>query len=403
MRNDRGSVSLVAATAMAMAMVLAAAVSSVPAAASAANPGVPGQAQPPPPDPYAGYPDRTVTPDPDQALPPGGPSPLASGPTRAVVADPDTIAPVTGDGAGDGYVTYGTTVVGFGPCGEESVWARWFVPFVVSGSGDAIGLDLACITGDAMPAGPGAWAEPEGAVWAPSVVHHGGRYVMYYTASKRGSGQKCIGKAGSASPLGPFADEGEVVCPGNGRWAFDPDAFVHAGELYMVYRDDAITTGADSGISVVRMDGSGAADLSTRRDVLRSTDITWEEAGSSFHTIENPTMMDVGGAFHVFFSGNDWDSARYSTGIAVCSSPLPTAPCSSYASTSRPYFGHTGPEGIDPIQGLPGNERGPGGMSLFRSRSGEARVVWHFLVGTTIVRRGMAGTLAYDGNVWTVS
>jgi hypothetical protein len=42
-------------------------------------------------------------------------------------------------------------------------------------------------------------------------------------------------------------------------------------------------------------------------------------------------------------------------------------------------------------------------MSLFRNRVGDARMVWHFLVGDTTVRRTMAGALTFDGTTWTVS
>jgi hypothetical protein len=317
-----------------------------------------------------------------------------------VLADPDTIAPATRDD----YITYGTTVRGFNSCGQPHDGTGWYVPYIVSGSGATIDLDLQCIAGDAMPAGPGAWAEPGTSIWAPSVVYFGGRYILYYTASKRGTNQKCIGKAGSSSPLGPFSDGGVVACPLGGRWALDADAFVDNGSLYMIYRDDGITTGQETGISVVRMDGSsGAADWPTRQDVLLSTDITWESAGATNHVIENPTMMNVGGHYNVFFSGNNWETARYSTGIAVCSGPLPGTRCSPYGSTSRPYFGYSGSGNIWPLATLPGNLPGPGGMSLFRNRAGDARVVWHHLISGTTVRRGMAGALAYDGFVWSVS
>ena len=390
MRKDRVLVSFVAA------LVLAGAVFLVPS---------PTSAQPPPPgqprfqvDPYAGYPDRTVRPAPG-----GDASILASGPTRALVADPDTIAPATGSQ----YVTYGTSVYDLGTCGASAPGNRYYVPYIVSGLDDAVNLDNECITGDAMPAGPGAWAEPNSPIWAPSVVYFGGRYILYYTASRQGSGQpgqKCIGKAGSASPTGPFSDSGEVACPDTGRWAIDPDAFVHNGALYMIYRDDAITAGPETGISVVRMTSTGAADWPTRKEVFESTDISWESIDATNHIIENPTMMNVGGNWMVFYSGNSWNTARYSTGIALCPSPLPPARCTPYASTTQPYFGYTGePSGINPLYGLPRNERGPGGMSLFRNRAGDARVVWHFLEGATTVRRGMVGVLSFNGLVWAVS
>jgi hypothetical protein len=359
----------------------------------------PATAAPPPGNPYANYPDRVVRYDPKN--PPPDVSILASGLTAGLMADPDTIVPQTGTQ----YYTYGTTTRGWGQCGGRQDNRTIWVPYIASGSGDTVDLADQCITDDAMPSGPGAWADPDGGVWAPSVVYWGGRYIMYYTATKAGTGQKCIGKAGSSSPAGPFSDGGIVVCPQGGRWAIDPDAFGHNGALYLTYRDDGTTSGAETGISVMRLDASGAADLSTRHTALRSTDITWESAGGATnHIIENPSMMFVGGHWMLFYSGNNWDQARYSTGIALCPDPLATTGCTPYASTTNPYFGYTGGGNIGPLYGLPFSMPGPGGMSLFRNRAGDARVVWAGHASTTsLFRRAAVGVLSFNGLVWEVT
>lgn len=296
------------------------------------------------------------------------------------LADPDTVR------AKDGrFITYGTTV----PAGRgqrcEGATGRLYVPVLVHGSGNTVGM-TDCASGDALPGGPGAWAEPGGAIWAPGVARYGDRYFMFYTASRKDSGQKCIGRAISSSARGPFRNAGEWACPPGGRWAIDANPFVGGGSLYVTYRDDAIASGAETGISTVRTDSEGRAVWSTRRDVLKSTDITWDTRGTSggTHVVENPSMWRrANGTWYLMYSGNNWDSARYSTGIAECgTTPLPSSRCKPLRNgVERPYFGYTGSGGLGPYRGLPGNHRGPGGMDVFAVPDGSFRVVWHWWDG----------------------
>lgn len=296
------------------------------------------------------------------------------------LADPDTVR------AEDGrYVTYGTTV----PAGRgercNDATGKLYVPVLVHGSGNTVGM-TDCASGDALPDGPGAWAEPGGAIWAPGVVRYYDRYFMFYTASRRDSGQKCIGRAISSSAYGPFRNASEWACPPAGRWAIDANPFLNGGYIHVTYRDDAITSGAETGISTVRTDSEGRAIWNTRRDVLKSTDITWDTKNSSSgtHVVENPSMWKMpNGHWYLAYSGNNWDSPRYATGIADCgTTPLPGSRCRPVREgVERPYFGFTGDGGINPYRGLPGNHRGPGGMDVFQAADGTQRVVWHWWDG----------------------
>ncbi|WP_081916187.1 family 43 glycosylhydrolase [Saccharothrix sp. NRRL B-16314] len=311
------------------------------------------------------------------------------------LADPDTVL------AEDGrYVTYGTTV-GAGVGDRCGVTGKLFVPVLVHGSGSTVGMS-GCAAADAMPGGPGSWAE--GNIWAPGVVRFGDRFFMYYTASKRGTGQKCIGRAVSGSARGPFTSAGGWACPPDGRWAIDANPFVAGGQLHVAYRDDAIAAGAETGISVVATDANGWAVWSTRRDALKSTDITWDTRGTSggTHVVENPSMFRAAdGVWYLAYSGNNWDSARYSTGIARCAGPLPGSRCTPLQNgVERPYFGFTGDGGLDPYRGLPGNHRGPGGMDVFTAADGTHRVVYHWWNGSS--RFPITGVLARDAGGFLV-
>jgi hypothetical protein len=312
------------------------------------------------------------------------------------LADPDTVRARDGS-----YVTYGTTV----PAGRgrrcDGATGKLHVPALVHGSGNRVGM-TDCASGDALPSGPGGWAEPGGAIWAPGVARYGDRYFMFYTASRKGSRQKCIGRAVASSARGPFRNVGGWACPPDGRWAIDANPFVGGGRLYVTYRDDAITNGAETGISTVRTDSEGRAIWRTRRDVLKSTDITWDTrtGNSSSHVVESPSTWRMpDGHWYLMYSGNNWDSPRYATGIADCgTTPLPASRCDPVRrGERRPYFGFTGDRGIDPYRGLPQNHRGPGGMDVFAAADGSPRVVWHWWDSgprfpmTGVLERGTGG------------
>src|SRR3954453_12473248 len=95
--------------------------------------------------------------------------------------------------------------------------------------------------GDAFPTKP-SWVS--GFVWAPEVVFHGGRYLMYYAASDTAlpGGGSAVGVATSDSPTGPWTDSGTPVVPptphpngGGARWEFDPEVIYAGGHSYLYF------------------------------------------------------------------------------------------------------------------------------------------------------------------------
>ena len=82
--------------------------------------------------------------------------------------------------------------------------------------------------GDALPDKP-AWAGETQDFWAPSVIRHDDRYIMYYSATpdvchepQRGH---CLAIATADSPTGPFIDMGMPLLLGMGFEYIDPMAF----------------------------------------------------------------------------------------------------------------------------------------------------------------------------------
>lgn len=326
----------------------------------------------------------------------GGAAGSSSSSTRAEstfkLADPDTVLTDQGD-----YVTYGTSSAGR-KCGGKN--QSFKVPMLRHGSGDEVGM-ADCAVGDALPKkNIGGWADTSGGVWAPGVVKHKGKYLMYYTMSRKGSKQKCIGLAKSADASGPFKDTGNRpwACPPSGRWVIDANPYVSGGRLFVAYRDDQVTKGIESGISVVGAGDGGWADknFSTRRTALTSHDIAWDSAKNkgNNHIVENPSMFKVGKRWYLAYSANAWDSVRYATGIADCGTkPIPGSKCKPMRNgVQQPYFGFTGKAGLGPWRGLPGNRTGPGGMDIFQAQNGSHRAVYHWFQRSTKKRYPITGS-----------
>ncbi len=95
--------------------------------------------------------------------------------------------------------------------------------------------------------------------------------------------------------------------------------------------------------------GSGAT-------LLLATSQAWEG-----NVIENPSMIRHAGRWLLFYSGNEWSSASYATGVAFCDGPA--GPC------------HKSPH--NPVLRSSGSVLGPGGASAFVDAQGVLRLAYH--------------------------
>lgn len=325
----------------------------------------------------------------------------AGGSTKGGAADPDSVQAPDGK-----YYTIATKAGAAKGCKVPKKGFFW-VPMRITKTADLAGT---CAVRDALPEGPGKWAYrgEKAAVWAPSIVQYKNKWFLFYSASKAGTGanadkrgQMCIGKAEASKPQGPYKNTGMVVCPGAGRWAIDPDAFVDNGKFFLVYRDDSAAPKGQSGISGVQLNDKGEAMMKTRQPLLTSLDVTWETKGTGpkdhGHIIENPTMMKINGRYRLFFSGNTWASKRYSTGLADCgTAPINNRCTMTRANKDRPWFGYS-KSGLNPQHTLPPKDKehmGPGGMAIFKNNAGQIKAVWHWWPNGP--RPAMMGTMQND-------
>ncbi len=212
---------------------------------------------------------------------------------------------------------------------------------------------------DPLPQLPG-WARP-GHTWAPSVLAVGARHVLYYTARHTASDRQCIGRAvSSKGPRGPFVDSSAapLVCQLDYYGSIDPDAFRDAdGSLYLHWKsdDNAEARGVPK-LFGARLSPDGLR-LESDPALLMQYDQVWETP-----LIEAPQMVATDVGYHLFYSGNWWESATAAVGYGTCTGPL--AGCDK-VTMQGPWLQK------DEVR------VGPAGQSFFRKPSGARFVAYH--------------------------
>jgi hypothetical protein len=212
---------------------------------------------------------------------------------------------------------------------------------------------------------PAAWVVDHGGplgkdVRVPGVARIGGRYVAFYAAGVGGT-RSCIAVATADSPLGPFADTspGPVVCDADPNGSNDPQPFVEGdGTPYLVWKSEGVPGSVPTRIWIQRLDAGGTHLLGgSQPTLLLETDQPWEG-----NVVENPSLVRWRGRYLLFFSGNEWRSADYATGVATCDSVL--GPCHTF--------------GGNPILASGGGRLGPGGAAAFVDLDGQLQLMYHW-------------------------
>jgi beta-xylosidase len=210
---------------------------------------------------------------------------------------------------------------------------------------------------DALPELP-AWAR-EGFTWAPEVLAAGGRYLLYFTARVRQSGNlQCIGVAVAERPEGPFRSLASqpLVCQPDEGGSIDPSPFrAPDGELYLYWKSDGNAIGRPTWLQGQPLSADGLSLTGAPTRLLRN-DAAWEGA-----VIEAPTVVHERGRYLLLFSANHFGSRHYAIGYATGPSPL-----GSFAKA---------PE--NPIVSTSGGAFGPGHQSLVQDDAGQNWLLYH--------------------------
>ncbi|MEO0492862.1 MAG: glycoside hydrolase family 43 protein [Actinomycetota bacterium] len=200
------------------------------------------------------------------------------------------------------------------------------------------------LVGDALPELP-EWSEPHH-VWAPSVTEIDNTYVLHYTTRHTASGRQCISVATSDSPAGPFVDESTepLVCTLDLGGSIDPSTFVDDdGTIWLLWKSDGNCCGIPTIIFAQPLSADGTELDGPAVELIRN-DLSWER-----DVVEGPSMIEVDGEYHLFYSANRWDTEAYAVGHAVCESV--TGPCEK---DPEPWLAATdatsGPGGLEVVQ-----------------------------------------------------
>ncbi|MGH9032956.1 MAG: glycoside hydrolase family 43 protein [Acidimicrobiia bacterium] len=236
---------------------------------------------------------------------------------------------------GDAYYAYSTNT-------EES-----HIPVLTSS-----GLFGTASRSDAL-AETASWSSP-GKVWAPAVLQRPGGFVLYYATAGRNLERECLSLAVAERPTGPFVDgsTGPLACP-DGGGAIDPTPFVDAdGRTYLLWK----SYGGPDGIVARELAPDGLSFVGGEPQLLLQADEAWEGG-----LVEAPSMVAHEGRYYLFYSANDWATANYGIGYAVCDSPL--GPC------AKPGGG--------PWLASTDKAQGPGGQEVFTDEQGRLWMVLH--------------------------
>jgi Glycosyl hydrolases family 43 len=203
-----------------------------------------------------------------------------------------------------------------------------------------------------LPATPG-W-QTANTQTSPGVFNFGGHWVMFYDAAQAGhasdTGADCLSVATAAS-LSPtnaaFTDtsSGPLICQSNLGGAIDPSPFIDPvnGTPWLVWKSNDGGSSQPARIWSEELNSSGTGFLagSTPTQIFfnNTAAYPWEA------TVEDPSMLFVGGQFYLLFSGGIYTSSSYAEGVAACASPVSTCVQSDPNPIISSYGGVAGPGG----------------------------------------------------------
>lgn len=210
---------------------------------------------------------------------------------------------------------------------------------------------------DALPTAPWGYGNPK-ELWAPSVAFVGNRWMAYHAVRTAPPGQYgsygrfAIYASSAPEALGPFTAVSsyplvDTSVSADPAGAIDPDVYVDEAtqKPYLLWKTNGNLSGNYPAIwsRQLNSQGTGFAPGSTARKLLTVSQ-GWEG-----RVVENPSLTKVNGRYVLLYSGNEFKSASYATGFAICSSPL--GPCHKSAGNPilRSVSGAWGPGGADGI------------------------------------------------------
>lgn len=202
--------------------------------------------------------------------------------------------------------------------------------------------------GDALGNAP-SWAQPND-VWAPAVSSTPAGYSLFASFVDTATGKRCIGKATSPAPGGPFDGvDAFKLCDSARGGVIDPATYTSGATTYLLWKTEGVPGNDAEPPSIFSQPLSATQTLTGSPARIFKSRLPWEGT-----LAENPSMVTDGGRLYLFYSGNEWESAYYGVGWALCSGPQGTC----IAPPNRPLLTSTQ------------DARGPGGGTAFKDENG---------------------------------
>jgi arabinan endo-1,5-alpha-L-arabinosidase len=160
-----------------------------------------------------------------------------------------------------------------------------------------------------------AWATSH--FWAPELHKVGSKHLVYYSAKSSATGTFAVGAGSASSPLGPYTDLGKPLVSAPSPGVIDAHHFqASSGVRYLLWKVDGNAVGQPTPIRIQQLAADGLSLTGSPTTILSNT-LAWEGA-----LVEGPWMIEHGGYFYLFYSGNGYASPSYGVGVARATSPL---------------------------------------------------------------------------------
>jgi hypothetical protein len=237
-------------------------------------------------------------------------------------------------------------------------------------SGGQFGSSAFAANGDAAP--PARW-EVNNTPTSPGVFQFAGQWIMFYDAEDLATGLYCISVATAQSVTGPYTDtsSGPLVCQASLGGSIDPEPFIDpaTGDPYLIWKSNDGSSAAASTVWSQPLGGSGVSltGSATAIFTIASASYSWQT------TTDDPSMVDAGGSYYLFFTGGDYLSSYYPVGYVVCSGP--SGPCAQ-------------DEPSDPILSTAG---GSGGGNVFADADGNWWISYQTWTPSSCTNYGCGG------------
>jgi GH43 family beta-xylosidase len=219
-----------------------------------------------------------------------------------------------------------------------------------------------------------AWAKSD--FWAPEIHRIGSHWVAYWSA-RGGDGKLAIGAAYADDPLGPYTALAQPLVPATTVGLIDATAFVAGGTAYLAWKEDGNAQGQPTPIRARQLAADGLSLSGTTATLITNT-LAWEGP-----LVEGPFVVEHGGMYYLFYSGNAYYDGRYAVGVARASAPL------------GPYT-----KLGDPIVTTNTTWVGPGHNSVVSGPGGDDYIVYHAWLAGHVNGPGDSRRVLVDEIVW---